>query len=614
MQETHNHAALQVGYQLRDYELIKVLGSGAFGIVYLGRHIHLGKKVAIKEYMPDFAIREEGTLVYPRTSGEDTENFQWGLNAFLNEAKTLAQFNHKNIIRVQDFFGANNTAYMVMEYIIGTPLDEILKEQHRLTEHEVKKILWALLDGLKTVHQGVNIDGETISIIHRDIKPANIMIRANGEPVLIDFGAAREKMGEKTQTVIFTPGYGAFEQYSSKGNVGPWTDIYALAATTYHCITGEAPPEASDRLREDPLQRIALKNKTKPRLFYNAIENALAVFEENRPQTINDWETQLKKEAPISENIKEKANEEANTRYDEELGGKTPVQKKTSKAKSKVKTKTILKYVFFIVIVLPALLLTAAYINYEYIKMPKRQEVKQLLGEFVEIKQGDFQMGSPESEAGRDADEKQYPFSVEQDFYIGKHEVTQELWEAVMGYNPSRYISKNHPVESVNFQEVQQFIKKLREITDKQFDLPTEKDWEYAARAGTTSPFNTGQCIDSNQANFNTDNHYNDCKIKKIEAPHHKAVGFYPPNQWGLYDMHGNVKEWTCSTYSEAYKNWNRFCRSSVHDLLVVRGGSYQNTAKDIRSAERLPFNALDKGDDLGFRLVLRSMGFDLEW
>jgi serine/threonine protein kinase len=231
--------ALPSGYRLHEYLLMRVLGAGGFGITYLGFDKNLDKPVAIKEFLPlDIAIRHGGTSVIPKSSS-DQENFEWGLDRFLDESRTLAMFDHNNICKIFRFFQAHGTGYIVMEYVEGEILSATLKRKGRLNEVELRSILEPLLDGLKRVHEA--------GFLHRDIKPHNIVIRDSGSPVLIDFGAARQAMGQKSRSVtaVVTPGYAPIEQYSTRGNQGPWTDIYALGAVCYRAVVGTLPPDAT---------------------------------------------------------------------------------------------------------------------------------------------------------------------------------------------------------------------------------------------------------------------------------------------------------------------------------------------------------------------------------
>ena len=291
----HHLNALPKAYRLEEYELVRVLGSGGFGITYLGYDHNLDKAVAIKEYLPvDIAGRTGDRSVVPQTE-EFRDDFNWGLERFLDEARTLARFTHPNIIQVYRFFEAHGTAYIVMEYAEGETLADLLKRRGTLTEDELKTILLPLLAGLEDVHQA--------GILHRDIKPGNIMLRAlDGSPVLVDFGAARQAVGARSRsmTAIVTPGYAPIEQYSTRGHQGSWTDVYALGGVCYRALTGELPAEATDRVRSDPLIPIMEAGRGKAGdEFLQAIDWALRVDEGERPQGVGEWRAALLGEGEV---------------------------------------------------------------------------------------------------------------------------------------------------------------------------------------------------------------------------------------------------------------------------------------------------------------------------
>ena len=239
------HGALAPGTRLRNYELISVLGQGAFGITYLARDTLLGRELAIKEYLPtSLALREGGTTVVPRST-QLAEDFAWGRQRFLDEARTLVTLESvPAVVRVYDYLEANGTAYMVMALARGETLEQRLKRDGSLPAPIVERLLERLLDGLEQVH--------TTGFLHRDIKPANIILDSTNNPTLIDFGASRASMAGRTaaMTAVFTPRYAAAEQHTSDEQ-GPWTDIYGLSVTLYCAVAGRTPPSAVERILND---------------------------------------------------------------------------------------------------------------------------------------------------------------------------------------------------------------------------------------------------------------------------------------------------------------------------------------------------------------------------
>lgn len=220
-------------------------------------------------------------------------NFNYGLEKFLEEARTLAQFNeHPNIVSVRDLFKANDTAYLVMNHIEGVTLKEYLADRDKpLPFDQALGVFMPVLDALKEVHSA--------GILHRDISPDNLLIDSKGRVVLIDFGAARQAMGDKSRSlsVIMKAGYSPIEQYQSKGKQGPWTDIYAVAATMYHAVTGIMPPESLDRLTEDTLTSLSeLGLKIEP-YQENALLKAMEVWGKNCYQSVEEFQVALNKSA-----------------------------------------------------------------------------------------------------------------------------------------------------------------------------------------------------------------------------------------------------------------------------------------------------------------------------
>lgn len=234
---------LTTGTRIDCYEIGQVLGVGGFGITYKGYDHTLSCDVAIKEYLPSgVALRAgDGVTVAPK-SRQDQDFYSYGLDRFLEEARILAKFRERSIVRVSRYLEGNGTAYLVMDYEHGQPLDAYMKMCDAVTEERILSILMPLLVGLTEVH------GK--GYLHRDIKPANIYLREDGSPVLLDFGAARQSMSDQTQAVtsMVTPGYAPIEQYNTTGKQGPWTDLYGLGATLYRYIVGQNPIGAPDRV------------------------------------------------------------------------------------------------------------------------------------------------------------------------------------------------------------------------------------------------------------------------------------------------------------------------------------------------------------------------------
>ena len=282
--ETEHHAVLQAGLRVGRYEIKSVLGQGGFGITYLAHDTQLERDVAIKEYLPTLlAVRDGGTTVLPRST-EMADDFSWGRQRFLDEAKTLARLAHAPaVVHVFDYLEAHGTAYAVMQLVRGETLASRLKREMYLPQAVLERILFPLLDGLEQVH--------TAGFLHRDIKPANIIVAPDDAPTLIDFGASRAAIVDRSQamTAVFTPGFAAIEQFTS-GKQGPWTDIYALAATLYACIAGRAPVSAIDRVVENEFIPATTEGAGRYAPdFLRAIDSGLAVKANDRPQTISDW-------------------------------------------------------------------------------------------------------------------------------------------------------------------------------------------------------------------------------------------------------------------------------------------------------------------------------------
>lgn len=281
-----NVQALPLGTQLGDFRLDAVIGHGSFGITYRAVDTQLTKIVAIKEYLPiEFAVRKGDSEVVAR-GARYADDFAWGRERFLDEARALARFRHPHIVPVLRYFETNGTAYTVMEFEDGRSLAELLRlPGHRFQPDDVRRLADGLLSGLAAVHaQG---------FLHRDIKPSNVIIRRDGVPILIDFGAARQAMGDRTHTLtgVLTPQYAPIEQYAFDGRQGPWSDIYSAAAVLHHVIAGRTPPEAASRVGQDPYRPLVEGDEAGrfDPVFLAAVDRGLAFTAADRPQSVAEW-------------------------------------------------------------------------------------------------------------------------------------------------------------------------------------------------------------------------------------------------------------------------------------------------------------------------------------
>ena len=277
------------------YRIVRVVGSGGFGITYEAEDIKLRMRVALKEYYPlEFGDRDSTMSVKPK-SDRHRQTFQWGRSNFLQEARTLARFEHPSIVRVTRVFEANSTAYMVMRFEQGHSLEDWLAGLGRSPlQEELDRIVAPILDALQMLHAE--------NFLHRDIAPDNIVVRADGTPVLLDFGAARRAVAEMSRTLtgIVKAGYSPHEQYSVDGRLqGPWSDIYALGGTLYRAVTGKTPEEAALRVDEDhmPAAAQAAKGHFRPE-FLSAIDACLKVRHSERPRSVAQLRPMLLAQRP----------------------------------------------------------------------------------------------------------------------------------------------------------------------------------------------------------------------------------------------------------------------------------------------------------------------------
>lgn len=341
------------------YVIQKVLGQGGFGITYLGIDKLYGNKVAIKEYYPQkIAMRKaQYEDVVTVTSIEEKNNYNKGKKRFLDEAQVMARFNkNEGIVKILDFFEANNTAYIVMEYLEGITLKQYLGKYGVLQFRNLIEMMLPLLEALIEIHsQG---------LIHRDISPDNIMVQHNGKLKLMDFGAARDytESGNKSLTVILKPGYAPPEQYQTHGVQGPWTDIYALCATIYKCLTGITPPDAIARVMDDKFKEPdQLDGKLSPDIK-KILWKGMNIFPEERYQDIVEFgedvydalftpeenkKLDLDNEKNIDEDLDSPDKDNESVLEDDKIEGAVKKTSIPKKEKRKSPVKELKKYIFF---------------------------------------------------------------------------------------------------------------------------------------------------------------------------------------------------------------------------------------------------------------------------
>ncbi len=284
--------ALPAGAHLAEFELLRVLGEGGFGIVYLAHDHSLQRRVAIKEYMPSTLAMRSGPLDVVVTADKHQAVFDAGLDSFINEARMLAQFDHPSLLKVYRFWRANGTAYMVMPFYEGSTLKDTLRQMGAAPDERwLMALLASLTEALAVIHAG--------HCLHRDIAPDNVlMLSDSGRPLLLDFGAARQVIGDATQalTAILKPGYAPVEQYAEVPSLkqGPWTDVYALCALVYAAVMGAKPPVSVGRTVSDscvPLVQAAAGRYS--RCFLQAIDAGLSVRPDGRPQSVQAFRQAL---------------------------------------------------------------------------------------------------------------------------------------------------------------------------------------------------------------------------------------------------------------------------------------------------------------------------------
>jgi formylglycine-generating enzyme required for sulfatase activity/serine/threonine protein kinase len=619
--ESRSPAALTARTILNNqYVVGRVLGSpGGFGITYLCWDIKLATCVAIKEFMPrDNAVRDRDQCSIVAHSGKDRDFFKYGLKAFLAEARTVAGFDHPNIVKVRYFFEQNHTAYLVMDFYKGVSLAEYVKQKGgRLPEKVALGITRFLLDGLRHVHDS--------GYLHRDVKPANIYLTSKGQVILLDFGAARYAMGEHSRSlsVVVTAGFSPFEQYSTKGKQGPWTDIYASGATLYYMLTGNLPESAPDRVLSDTLADPLQLLPDLPPSINKGIMLALRVKASDRPQSIEELKKILSGSPQPVPAVNIKKTEEKSDKKEKREDDKKPAIPFWRRTETIVIGIWICLLVLWVIVygdwgrlekvssgkqvvsakqsgdVHPEKKIVVDRETTVAITGPKIGDVWKypVTGmEFVRVPGGCYQMGCAWDGDCQSNEQPVHEVCVD-GFWMGQTEVTQGQWQRVMGSNPS-YFKKgdNYPVEQVSWEDAKEFIRKLNGMGNVKFRLPSEAEWEYAARSGGKAEKYSGGSDLDGVAWYSSNSGSSTHPVRTKKS-----------NGLGIYDMSGNVWEWCEDVYiADIYSRSDK--KNPIYNSggpnRVYRGGSWFFVPGNVRCANRGNDDPARRAYSLGFRLL----------
>lgn len=564
------------------YRVVKLLGQSSLSRTYQAVDLNwMNRSCVIKRFTP----KAQGAML------KQSKKF------FEREAQKFCELEHPQIPSLYTYFDEDKSCYVVEEFIQGQNLLTIFKKQGLFREKLIFTLLLDLLPVLDYIHQQ--------GFLHMDIKPENIVLSPTSEQEtgkksvlkLIDFGWAKQTFANAqtgTGAAIYTPGYAAMEHVMGKACKA--SDLYCLGATCVRLLTGCLPTSGQSTnthndiydinnaswLWRDRLQEMGIS--LSPALG-KILDKLLQPFAQNRFQSAGEILNILNRQSH-------------------------------SKQTNSVKT---------VVIAEPTLGLTknnniVDTFQFEVITVNDRGEgvrfefgeakyFSQDLGdrvklEMVSLPEGEFLLGSPASEVERlISDIPQQSLKVPT-FFMSKYPITQAQWQAVMQSNPSRFQGSDRPVEQISWYEAMEFCQKLSAKTGRQFRMPSEVEWEYAARAGTDTPFYFGETITTDLANYDGNCRYGNAP-KGTYRQRTISVGSFPPNAFGLYDMHGNVREWCADVWQEQYNGSDTLFRGKNDDRFrTLRGGSWVDHPLYCRSASRYGINPDLKSFIIGFRVV----------
>lgn len=621
-----NNLQVNATLQRGKYKIITILGQGGFGITYLAEQAMLERKVAIKEFfMKEFCERNGQTTRVTLGTESSRETVIRFREKFLKEARNIAKLNHPNIVRIIDVFEENETAYYVMDYCEKGSLAEKVKEQGCMSESVATRYIIQVAEALGYIHHK--------NMNHLDIKPSNIMLNGKNNIVLIDFGLSKQYniSGQQTSTtpVGISEGYAPMEQYK-QGGVGefsPETDIYALGATFFNLLTGITPPSASD-VNEDgvPVDELKVKGVSqkainvickameprkrdrmkKVRLFIDGLQGEFSlVSQDDEEATVpfgGNQQSGNERKYKAAEVKVEKEAKKEDERKKNETEEQCLHEKKTPK-KQGGSTKKRLLMIAVVSVIFCGITFMFCGSNID----SQTYMVGDVSFGMVKVEGGTFTMGSTNGES----DEKPAHRVTLSSFYIGKTEVTQALWEAVMGESPSlffekkglsNYVDNNYPMYGLAWNDCKTFISKLNAVTGKNFRLPTEAEWEYACRGGNRSKNYEYSGSDTPD---NVAWNYNNSASGINASPELHKVGSKKANELGLYDMSGNVWE-LCSDWYGSYSHNSQINPKGPDSgtCHVYRGGSFMGVPGNCRSLTRA-YDGFSYYEDNGLRLCL---------
>ncbi|MDJ0676884.1 MAG: bifunctional serine/threonine-protein kinase/formylglycine-generating enzyme family protein [Calothrix sp. MO_167.B42] len=586
------------------YVIESKLGEGGVGITYLAKN-RRGELRVIK------TLREQilNAPAWQPHQGKLKQDFK-------DEALRLSFCRHPHIVEIENLFDDGSFPCMVMEYIQGEDLGKIIITKGALSEAEALLYIRQIGEALTVVHER--------GLLHRDLKPSNIMMRqGKQEAVLIDFGIARQFIPGVIQqhTVARTPGFAPPEQYLPDGERGEYIDVYGLAATLYSLLTGQLPAPAEARLQN--------KNLIPPQSFYPSISNrvneailkGMAMTYQFRPQSVEEWLDLLCGEVITPTPLKTPPVQTSPQQsVINSISQPPPITIKSPPPTQPSNGLPLKTFSFETVTVnRRGKIINSRNLQAKYFVEDLGDGVTLKM---VQIPGGTFTMGSPESEQDSLSREKPQHQVIVEPFFMGKYVVTQEQYQVIMGKNPSDFKNetikqpfgrqnrnKNRPVETVSWYDAVEFCDRLSKATGKKYRLPSEAEWEYACRAGTTTPFYFGETITTDLANYDG-NYPPYVSASKGEYREQTTdVGIFPANAFGLFDMHGNVWEWCADPWHNNYKGAPKDGRVWLDDgndnRSPLRGGSWVVDSRGCRSGYRFRNNSHGEfNNNIGFRVA----------